>query len=133
MAEKLCQLKKKGGGSLKETTLWTNPNPTSDYAADSTITLSQSYTAFDFIKINYKSIKNSSNILSTLMPVDDFSALTTNTVNLALAVSYNSAVYGRRLYPKSNTSIFCSGATQWYGTGTNQSLLIPVSVVGEGG
>ena len=41
-----------GGGMLEETVLWTNPSPTSDFAAQ-TVTLSDSISNYDYIKFEY--------------------------------------------------------------------------------
>lgn len=53
MAETLCQLKKKGGGKMSETVLWTNPSPNA-VQNNQTITLSQSVSNYDVIRIYYK-------------------------------------------------------------------------------
>ena len=54
MSEKLCALKKRGGGgALTETTLWTNSSPTSNMADGTLLTLSQPYSDFDYIKVEY--------------------------------------------------------------------------------
>ena len=60
MAEKLCELRKKGGGAkYTETVLWTNPNPNTRMpASDSTIsanvTLSDALSNYDYVKFKFK-------------------------------------------------------------------------------
>lgn len=60
MAEKLCELKKKGGGgSMSETVLWTNPNPSSNQD-NSAVTLSESIENYEKIRVYWKNNKTTS-------------------------------------------------------------------------
>ena len=74
MAEKLCQIKKKGGkkeSGFDETTLWTNNAPTSAFAAQ-TITLSDSIDNYDYIKISAVYSTASNTLATAMMSVADF-------------------------------------------------------------
>ena len=53
MAEKLCSLRKKGGGKMSETVLWTNPSPTSTFAGQ-TVTLSDNISNYKYIAIEVR-------------------------------------------------------------------------------
>lgn len=78
MSEKLCALRKIGGGTLKETALWTNPNPSSSQGTQ-TITLNQSYEKFNFVKIRFKTYTS-----------DPVNANTTKSVYMTPTDLYNS-------------------------------------------
>lgn len=53
MSEKLCAIRKRGGGgALTETALWTNASPTSSFAAQN-VTLSSGISNFEVIRVYY--------------------------------------------------------------------------------
>jgi hypothetical protein len=57
MVEKICNLKKRGGGALSETVLWTNPSPTANLASG-TVTLSQDMNNFKRLRFYWKTAKS---------------------------------------------------------------------------
>lgn len=66
---------KNWGGTLKETTLWTNSAPTSAFAGQ-TVTLSEEITNYDFIRIYFYVSRSITNEYSTLMSISDFLVIT---------------------------------------------------------
>ena len=83
MSETLCTLRGTGGGGgrYKETTLWTNSAPTSDFTAQA-ITLSSSIGNYKYIAINYAyATSYSTGVCNTsvVISVDDFRDMGYNT------------------------------------------------------
>lgn len=138
MSEKLANLEKKGGGNggrMAETDLWTNSSPSSDWSVNS-ITLSQSISNFEFLKIYYKPTKSSStsDVTAILVAVDDFKTFN-NTVNhgalFPTAKITSSANWGRRAWYIDDTTMGVNNAgTQIFGTGSNASNIIYTKVCG---
>lgn len=137
MAEKLCQLKKKGGGGeQKETVLWTNPSPSASFTAGY-ITLSDSCFNYDAIKIEYKVQTTSEKAISVISPKEVFVSpdgvvyrvsMTTNIIN-------GSSVYVRTAYryPLTDTtgkSVYIESGLLINSSGTNDSYCIPVNIYG---
>lgn len=72
MSEKLCALKKIGGGTLKETTLWTNASPTSNFVGQ-IVTLSESLDNYNALRFYYNKATSSSTTVSYIdVPKDIF-------------------------------------------------------------
>lgn len=135
MAEKLCQLKKKG--KMVETILWTNVNPTSSMGA-TTITLSQGLSNFKYLKIEFNHMTSSSHIIfdSGLFPTDAFKNVTQAAAKQALLLARNDGSIAGRIYARSiryisDTSI---GVGIPYTLNDNNSLptgyLIPTKIIG---
>ncbi|MCR5451961.1 MAG: hypothetical protein K6F00_04965 [Lachnospiraceae bacterium] len=135
MAQKLCQLKKKGGGSLTETDLWTNSAPSSAWASSS-ITLSQSISNFTFIKIYYKPTKDSSNtdINAICVEVEALKKMTDAVGKCQLfptAKLTSSALWGRRAWYNDDTTMGVNNTgTQIYAANTSTSNIIFTKVCG---
>ncbi len=74
MAEKLCTLRTKGGGGGKytETVLWTNASPTSSFAQQN-ITLSDSISNYDYVRIYFRASTTNSAEKSIIFPVSEIS------------------------------------------------------------
>lgn len=91
MAEKLQQLKKKGGGSgaLTETTLWTNLSPTSVFSGQ-TITLTESILNYDYIKIVYRGYLEDNATSEVIYPTDYYKLFR------AASETYQGAMHYRR-------------------------------------
>ena len=68
MSEKLCALRKVGGGTsqLTETTLWTNSSPNSSFALQD-VTLSQSTSGFQYVKIYWKILNTSTALVGSII------------------------------------------------------------------
>lgn len=134
MAQTLCQLKKKGGGQLKETVLWTNSNPSSDFSY-SDVNVSD-ISNYDYIKITYYASKVSSIEASVIMSLDEFlecKESSTNSSNPILAISTrnNTINYMRAVYYKTNTKITFGASHEQTATyGTYNNYCIPVTIKG---
>ena len=81
MSEKLCTLRTKGGGGGKytETSLWTNPSPTSSFSGQ-TVTLSDSVSNYKYIAIKSgfnSSYYSDSESMTIVVPVDELKRLQT--------------------------------------------------------
>lgn len=137
MAQTLCQLKKKGGGKMAETILWTNANPTSNMGT-TTITLSQGLSNFKYLKIEFNYMTSSSSIIfdSGLFPTDAFKNVTQAAAKQALLLARNDGTVGGRIYARSiryisDTSI---GVSIPYVLNDTTSLptsyLIPTKIIG---
>lgn len=131
MAEKLAELRKKGG-NMTETVLWTNTSPSSSFASQ-TVTLSQSIDNFDYIKITQKIHTSISGELATLIPVEDFkkclSAADTH-FNMAFSVNYSGQVYCRRIFYDSGTTVNFNNAYYVNNSGSSNSVCIPLKIFG---
>lgn len=139
MSEKLCTLRKKGGGGGKytETSLWTNPSPTSNFAPQ-TVTLSDSIGNYKYIKIVYAFDKNASgqtNIEDVIYPVDDFRRRTNGSSDWSIVEDFASSGYQwtRVSGYVSDTSISFGNCYRWSGStaGTAQNqAIIPLEILG---
>ena len=139
MAEKLCELRKKGGGGgrYNETSLWTNPSPTSDFAGQE-VTLSDSIENYKYIKINFAyatSYNTGKCNTSVVFSVDDFKNMTYSTNDRhnigALSVQNQSnTAYNRILFYVSNTAVrFGTCYQQGTNTASNANS-IPLEILG---
>ena len=136
MSEKLCTLKKKGGGTLKETTLWTNPSPSSAFAAQ-TVTLSQDFTTFDYVRIYWmQGSANTTDVFYIDIPSDVMVESFIQSGNpkpfISLCAWRDDTNYSmaRRVFYSSNTKIQFTTAILMNGTGTNNALIIPTKISG---
>lgn len=135
MAEKLCQLKKKGGSSSggAETLLWTNPSPTSSQAM-STITLSDNYTNYDLIKVEIRRTTGDPDIkVSTYISTNDFASVgyvgqDRKVFFMVAASDLSGYVYYRSLHPVSPNQIQFSAASN--GSGTNNVVAVITNIYG---
>lgn len=134
MSEKLCALRKIGGGTLKETVLWTNPSPTSAFTGQ-TVTLSRSYTDFDSIKIIY----NMSETLQTqgeiILSKDMLDKITSSTApSFRAAILMINASYSIRVRSinttNDSTQINFSNSAPFNGAGIDNSYCVPISIIG---
>lgn len=134
MAEKLCTLRKKGGGGGRytETSLWTNASPTSSFAAQ-VVTLSDSIDNYKYIAIKYK-FDTSSNVEgSVIFLVSDIkkSVQGVDTIVPCIGASPQGvANYARRVFYTSNTKIRIEIATAMNKTGTSTAYVIPLEILG---
>lgn len=137
MAQTLCQLKKKGGGKMAETILWTNSAPTSNMGA-TTITLSQGLSNFKYLKIEFNYGTASSSILydSGLFPTDAFKNVTEAAAKQALLLARNDGSMAGRIYARSikyisDTSIRVSIPYILNESSSLQNnVLIPTKIIG---
>ncbi len=133
MSEILAKLKKKGSGELKETVLWTNPNPNADYAS-ATVTLSQSIQNFDFVKIYYKGIKTSVTELSFMFSIETWNRATRTAYAPWLSIncrnSSGSASFVRGIIPESDTRVLFDTAHNTTDGSTANTIVIPLRICG---
>ena len=126
MSEKLCALKKIGGGTLKETTLWTNPSPTSSMSASTQPNLSDSISNYTFIKFTARVSTSDATSFSAIMSVEDFKS----TENTDIRFSMATLNYVRILRYMSNTKLNISGASSVGGTSTDNTKIIITQILG---
>lgn len=143
MSEKLCTLRTKGGGGgakQEETVLWTNSNPTdSSGFANQDVTLSDSLTDYDYVKIRYayayndtgstfESVYSVSEFVKTSAPVTFGFSGCTNVTHRS-----NSYFYDRRIIYKTATSITfgsCMGYKASTAAAVSNIFNIPLSIIG---
>lgn len=131
MAEKLCALKKKGGGELKETTLWTNSSPTSSFAGSITL---PDITPYKLIKVTFRVSTSNSNEYYVLYTPDQllnaiYVAPGSGQV-LTLGFFTGSARYLRYFRAKSATSINFSNCLLVGQSDTYNNYIIPIKITG---
>ena len=132
MAEKLCELKKKGGGGkYTETSLWTNPSPNSNFA-QTTLTLSDSMSNYKYLAFAFKGVTSSTTVVRAVVSVEDLGKMniTSNTPDIRLGGGDGNYIYSRYVIKASDTTITFGGA---YGTRTqtlDNSKAIPVEILG---
>lgn len=133
MAEKLCQLRKKGGGELSETALWTNSSPSATYPSQ-TITLSQSYTTFDKLRIYYRIATNAEDIYSIDVEKTVWDNVVTgnNKPRVVIGCINNDGTknYSRILRHTTTTDVIISSANELGTTSNNNNFLLPQRICG---
>jgi hypothetical protein len=137
MAEKLCELRKKGGGGGKytETSLWTNPSPTSDFAAQ-TVTLSDSIDNYKYIAIKYKYDKYGTGTSFTdVCLVDDWKKSveggnTSHDIMMLGIQASNNAPFARMAFYVTSLSVKFSVFYQLSGSSYGADAIIPLEILG---
>lgn len=123
-----------GGGSMSETTLWTNATPTADFAA-ATVNLSDNISNYDYIVIEANFSKSENNSLTYIYKASELPNCTQGGTYPVMCVAnyYNSRYYYRLIYYVSDTSV--SVGTCKYNTGNGtaanyNSGCIPLTIKG---
>lgn len=121
-----------GVKEYSETVLWTNPNTSTDFAAQ-TVTINDDYTKYKYIGIYCKAIKTASDsdVKASYFKPEDMSYPYVNDMRTGITCVYNSGLYGRNLRHSSdenNYTIYISAATG--GTSVYTNVLIPIKIVG---
>lgn len=142
MAEKLCSLKKigGGGGSLTETVLWTNASPTSTFAAQ-VVTLSDDMNNYTYLKFEYRHSTTDSNLYEIIVPVDLYkTSLTPDSGNTTHYIPTISAmvggqyafsnIYARAIPYKTDTSIEVTSVRSLSGVSPALTNIIPTRIIG---
>lgn len=121
----------KWGGALSETTLWTNPSPTSSFASQN-VSLSDNISNYDFIKIQFRVSTSVSNSASIIVSKEDLLTMTnaTNTPKFALGAIESSVTHTRAGYYVSDTSINIGNTYRTNSTTTYNAVCIPTEVIG---
>lgn len=113
------------GAGLQETVLWTNPNPTTSMSS-TTVTLSESVTGFDFIKIESRVSTSDSTTYSVLMPASEWSS----DYCFGFVNKINTNYFVRRFQKVSDTSGKFDDNCQIYNATNNNTHAIPVAIYG---
>lgn len=134
MAEKLCQLKKKGGAALTESILWTNSSPTSSFASKD-ISLNDSFLNYSYIKFSYKIKTSSSEEYQVLCPADlvKKSAFSTNVPIISIGARHattGGTTLVRFITYVSDTSLHFSNASVITSSTTDNSYNIITQITG---
>ena len=146
MSEKLCTLRKIGGGTeLKETVLWTNPSPTSSFSNRNRINLNQSVVGFNYIGVYFRASTTQADETLVLCPINmymtnyseptDYKKTPNKFYPIWCGIAGNSATspcYQRGAAGSSDTTIkfTVAQATEMANPPENNSYLIPIKVVG---
>lgn len=136
MAEVLCQLKKKSGGGssarLVDILLWSNSSPTSAFGKQS-ITLSESISNYDFIKIKYRASTDQTKMVDVIMMITEYkktSIAATGGICPALSYFASNGIFCRPFGYSTDTSISFGNSNHAGGTDSNNSCAIPVAIYG---
>lgn len=123
-----------GGGALSETTLWTNPSPTSA-RGETTISLSESFKNFKLVRFYYKISKSSSSEFYTDY-LSEMVEQATQNLNKAIPAfmvfptSGGVASYCRSIRYVSDTSFIIKPAYALNAVATNNDLAIITKICG---
>lgn len=117
---------------MSETTLWTNSNPTSDFA-NQTVTLNQSYSSFNYIKVYYKARKTTTAEYSCIFTKSDM-ALTSDTndyPSMSLYSVISGTGYQRTVRHNTYSSLdFGYGLPVYSTSSRNNGNIIPTKICG---
>ena len=136
MSEKLCALRKIGGGTLKETTLWTNSSPSATFA-EQTVTLSDNISNYDYIKIEWcESTSALTNKSSIMVSASEFTRNKNpyynahDTTPAILGRGANNVSYLRYIAYESDTQVLFGHALRGNATGVDNTFTIPLNIYG---
>lgn len=124
------------GGGLTETTLWTNPSPTSAMTSGTLITLSDDYTNYDYLKFTYRVSTTIDTEWDVVIPKDSVTdAIYGLTNNNRISLSYYGSSYLTiRVLGRSNSTTArdfkATDSRQWGGAGTSTTFNIPTKISG---
>ena len=133
MSEKICALRTRGG-QLKETTLWTNPDPTQDFGFQ-VVTLSDDVDNYDYIKIYVGYTKSMlTRIYEYYIPVDMFKLSETSPGPKPLFAigmqNQNPTNYVRLITGITDTTLSIGSAIVYQTSNQANSTLIPIKITG---
>ena len=131
MSEKLCALRKIGGG-MSEKVLWTNPNPTSSFS-QSACSLSESVDNFDYIKVLYRASTSNNTQGSAIWPTSiiKISSGGANKIRTSFsATDASSNIFSRIIGYNNSQSLTIGNARQWGQDIDNNTLAIPLEIIG---
>ena len=133
MSETLCTLRTTGGGGGRytETSLWTNPSPTSSFATQD-VTLSQSMDDFKYLAFK---VSNGSANFKAIVSVVEFKNMPLSGAN-AFAIfpgnanSAGNTYFARFVTYKNTTTVNITTGYQVGGTSQNNTYAIPLEILG---
>lgn len=135
MSEQLAFIRKKGGGLAKvtEKVLWTNPSPSSNFAAQN-VTLSDSLDNYKYIKLVYRYATNYDLSMEDILSVDEFKKYQVNSTASGAGtmgmISASNGAYVRPYYYVNSTTVQFVSAYQVGTTTSNTGWLIPLQIIG---
>lgn len=131
MAEKLAELRKKGGGKAKETVLWTNSSPTSNLDAGN-LGLSAPMTDFDFIRVYFRvsTSVSTSNYVDFPVSLVESASTSSNTIQATICARVGSTQYARSMRYQSNTTLYFPRANAINQQSESQANIIPTQISG---
>lgn len=118
--------------TLSETKLWENPSPSSDFPAQD-VTLSQSMTNFDYIKVVICQAKSElTNKKNFIIPIADFvnTASGNNAGKIYLGIYRWTNEYVRCFWRVSNTQVHITTSMRIGNSGTDQTNNTPYQIWG---
>lgn len=125
---------------MSETTLWTNSNTSSSFAAQ-TVSLNSSMLNYDYLKFVFQSTTSSTDDHIVLVPTSNFygsrmQSITSNAIGLTASSSGTSTNYCNRWVSNtqsnssgSTTSVFFGNSIRQDGTASNTTC-IPKKIIG---
>ena len=131
-------IKCSGGGKLKETVLWTNPDATVGFSGQ-TITLdyggvTHDIDNYDYISINWDVNKTTGNNIRIYFTPKDLKTSTESTTgnsNIVFCARYSTnTAYARQLFYKSNTTLKITTSYNLGKEGTTTNYAIPTKISG---
>lgn len=133
MSEKLCALRKIGGGTLKETKLWTNLSPTSNFTGQ-TVTLSSDISDYTWLKFTYKKDTTTSEAYSVIYQVSDVKLFADSNGQRVggLIIGKNTLRNVARLITYvSDTRLYISASARLEDSGVqDNNMVIPLAIYG---
>ena len=125
---------KNRGGTLKETTLWTNPSPTSSMPNDTYVTLPQSYKDFDYLGVYFWGSTTDQTEHMIMCPSSMLdNALTSSGFRFGWMNYTGSMLVTRNLWRTNNTDyihLTIGRGERTSGTGWQNTYAIPLKIVG---
>lgn len=121
-----------GGGSMSETTLWTNADTTTGFAAQ-TVNLSDNISNYKFIAINIKVTTSTDEFYTYYFQASDVPNFLSNTRPLLGDAHSNNYFYYRSLTYSSDTALAigsCQRNTSSSASSVNNAGVIPVTIKG---
>ena len=121
--------------SHRETVLWTNPSPTSDFTSQS-VAISDDINNYDYVKITFKSNKSTDKSNAVIIEVSDFKktskSLSTNepTINIGGWEATNGYNYARRVAYDNDRSVFFAFCFSLYKEAQANNMGIPLQIIG---
>ena len=133
MAEKLASLRKKGGGKMSETVLWTNPSPTSAFAAQS-VALSDNISKYKYICIKVWFSTSRNDILTSIYDTSEITRCIYNStyVTPSAGIWRTDARHTRDMYYVDDTHFGFYDDQRILGSSvtTSNTALIPYQIIG---
>lgn len=125
-----------GGGSATETVLWTNPDSTVNFAAQN-VTLSDSISNYDYIKIKYRGTPLVDYYSSAIIEVSELKKLLDSTTRGEFTVFVGVAPYYTNTYSMARGVKYVDDTTLYFRTaqslganGTSNVYAIPTEIIG---